>query len=81
MGTRVVCLREDGSAMMGEVQTSRGFQSASSPWLSFGFGREATHGSLHLFWPSGRQEQIPPGATGRRLWIREGEGIIREETL
>ncbi|MAB81221.1 MAG: hypothetical protein CMJ89_17890 [Planctomycetes bacterium] len=85
MGTRVLVhpLARDGGAearrpWVGEVQTSGGFQSASSPWLYFGLGTEAAFEGLVLLWPSGRREELEGGPADRRLWIREGRGIVRE---
>jgi len=67
--------------LLREVQTAAGFQSASSPWLHFGLGTSAVYDGLVVRWPSGREERLPGGAAGRRLWIREGEGVVREEEL
>jgi len=82
-GTRVVVVPaplpdEEPFALLGEVQTARGYQSASSPWLSFGLGGRAVE-SIRVLWPSGRVEDLPGGPGGRRLVVREGEGIVREE--
>jgi hypothetical protein len=83
MGTRVVLhrLAKDERPSMAAVQTSRGFQSASSPWLHFGLGSDAGFAGLTVFWPSGRREELPGGASNRRLWIREGQGVVREEAF
>jgi len=66
---------------LAEVQTSGSYQSASTPWLHFGLGTLAGYASIEIRWPSGRQETLPPGEAGRALTIREGEGVIREESF
>ena len=67
--------------LVDEVQTARGFQSASSPFLTFGLGQNEAYDGIVVRWPSGREERLPGGAAGRRLWISEGEGVVREEPL
>ena len=71
----------EGHALLAEAFTAAGYQSASSPWLHFGLGDEATFKTLRISWPSGAVEELPGGPAGRRLWIREGEGVVREESL
>jgi enediyne biosynthesis protein E4 len=68
-------------AQTAEVQTSCGYQSASTPWLHFGLGDATRFDELRVLWPSGRVEVLPGGTAGRRLWLREGEGLVREEAL
>ena len=82
LGARVVLVVGSGAnehALLDEVQTCAGYQSASTPWLHFGLGTEASYSALRVIWPSGRVENLPGGPAGRRLWIREGEGIVRNE--
>jgi enediyne biosynthesis protein E4 len=67
--------------LVGEVETAVGYQSASSPWLSFGLGAAESYHALRILWPSGRIEELGPGAANRRLVIREGQGIVREQAL
>ena len=94
MGTRVILVvhsntksetDEDGGAaeyaLLREVQTAAGYQSASSPWLSFGLGMAREYATLTVLWPSGRREVLPAGAANRRITVREGEGIVQEERL
>ena len=66
---------------LAEVQTSGSYQSASTPWLHFGLGALEEYASIEIRWPSGRQETLPPGKAGRALTIREGEGVIQEESF
>jgi hypothetical protein len=68
-------------ALLGQVETAVGYQSASTPWLHFGFGTCEHYTSLRVLWPSGRVEELGPGAAGRRLVIEEGRGIVAEERL
>jgi len=82
MGTRVELVRTPPlTPLVAQVQTSSGFQSASSPFVHFGLGVDERFEAILIFWPSGLEEEIPGGASRRRLWIREGEGIVREEEL
>lgn len=85
MGTRVILRRASAgiatAPLVQEVHTSRGFQSASSPFLSFGLGVDERLEGLTILWASGLREEIPGGAANRRLWITEAQGIVREETF
>jgi hypothetical protein len=82
MGARAVVVvgrGRDEHGLLGEVQTACGYQSASSAWLAFGLGAAERYESIRLRWPSGRIEDLPAGPAGRRLTVREGQGIVREE--
>ena len=84
MGTRAVVVVGRGEAqhgLLGEVQTACGYQSASTAWLHFGLGSEARYESIRILWPSGAVEELPGGAADRRLTVREGAGIVREEAF
>jgi len=86
MGTRVVVVPavsdpKDEHALLGKVETAVGYQSASTPWLHFGFGAADSYTMLRVLWPSGKVEELGPGRAGRRLTIREGQGIVSEEEL
>ncbi len=72
---------EAAPRQLAEVQTSGSYQSASTPWLHFGLGFRESYASIEIRWPSGRVETLPAGAAGRALWVREGEGVIREEAF
>jgi len=83
-GARCVLVLGEGErqhALLAECFTAAGYQSASSPWLHFGLGKESRYSSLRITWPSGAKEELPGGSANRRLWVREGEGVIREEAL
>jgi len=82
MGTRVALVVGRGAdehGLLGEVETAAGFQSASSAWLHFGLGSEPGYQGVRIVWPSGRVEELPAGPADRRVWIREGAGIVRAE--
>ncbi len=64
-----------------ELQTSQGYQSASSPALHFGLGAATRYEHLAVRWPSGALTELPAGSADRALWIEEGRGIVREESL
>lgn len=86
MGTRVICVPAlpagaESFALLGEVQTSRGFQSASSAELIFGLGSSDMVQELTILWPSGALETLRDVAADQRLVIREGEGIVLAEDL
>jgi len=72
---------EDEFALLAEVQTAQGYQSASSEWLHFGLGDLQGYASITVLWPSGRREVLPAGAARRRLTLREGDGIVHEQEL
>jgi enediyne biosynthesis protein E4 len=86
MGARVIVVPEvanaaDEFALYAKVETAVGYQSASTPWLHFGFGTSQRYSSLRVLWPSGQVEELGPGAADRRITIREGRGIVKDEEL
>lgn len=86
LGARVVLVPavEPGAeefALLGRVDPSVGYQSSSTPWLHFGLAASTRYTSLRVLWPSGRVEDLGPGAAGRRITIEEGRGIVSEEPL
>jgi hypothetical protein len=54
-----------------EQMPTRGYQSSVSPVLHFGLGKETTIDSLHINWPSGKQEQITNPKVNRILQLSE----------
>lgn len=83
-GTRAILVVGEGPeefALLGEVSSAVGYQSASSLELHFGLGAHARYESLRVLWPSGRIDTFPAGAAGRRLVIREGEGLVAAAEL
>jgi hypothetical protein len=82
-GARVIVTPAASGALplIGEVETSVGYQSSSTPWLHLGLGQASSYSQLRIQWPSGRVEELGPGAADRRITLREGRGIVREEPL
>ena len=79
-GARVAVVLENGAtALLGEVQTSVGYQSASSAPLHFGLGQSKQYASLRVFWPSGRTQEFQGGRADRVLTITEGSDQIQSE--
>ncbi len=86
LGARVILVPavEKGAeehALLARVDTSVGYQSSSTPWLHFGLGASTSYTNLRVIWPSGKVEELGPGAAGRRITIKEGRGIVSEEKL
>jgi hypothetical protein len=86
MGTRVIVVPRvasaaDEFALLGEVQTACGYQSSSTPWLSFGLGESDEYAQIRVLWPSGRVDELPAGKADRRITIKEGVGLVSEEAL
>ncbi|MCY2960752.1 MAG: CRTAC1 family protein [Planctomycetota bacterium] len=77
----VVGTGADEHALLAEVQTAAGFQSASTPWLHFGLGASKRYEKLIVRWPSGRVEELPGGEAGARITVREGRGIVAREAF
>jgi hypothetical protein len=84
IGTRViVVVARDGAevGLLEEVHTAEGYGSASAPELFFGLGAAKEVADVIVQWPSGRVDHLGKGASGRRIVVREGEGIVAEERL
>lgn len=82
MGAKVLLVlgtEEEPFALIKEVQTSQGFQSASASTLYFGMGKQENYNALKILWPSGDVLDLPAGPANRTLFIEEGSGIIRED--
>lgn len=77
----VVGTGADEHALLAEVQTAAGFQSASTPWLHFGLGAARRYEKLIVRWPSGRVEELPGGEAGARITVREGRGVVAREAF
>ena len=66
-------------ALLREVQTAGSYQSASSPWVTVGLGEANGYSEIRVSWPSGAVDVLPAGAGGRRLFVREGAGLVKSE--
>ncbi|MBI3667774.1 MAG: CRTAC1 family protein [Acidobacteria bacterium] len=62
------------------VLSQSSFYSASDLRLHFGLG-SATSADLEIRWPNGDRETVANLAANRLVTIREGSGIIRQETF
>lgn len=83
-GARVVCVVGAGKeefALLAEVRTAAGYQSASDPAVHLGLGTSARYSALRVLWPSGRVTELPGGQADRRLVIVEGEGLVSSRPL
>ncbi|HMO62411.1 MAG TPA: VCBS repeat-containing protein [Ferruginibacter sp.] len=58
-----------------EQLISRGYQSAVSPTLHFGFGKDTLIDSLQILWPGGRQQVLFNVAVGQRLILKETDAV------
>jgi len=60
----------------GEVEVRTGLhvqrQTIKAPYVHFGLGEAKRYSSLTVTWPSGRVEELGPGASGRRITVRDG---------
>jgi tetratricopeptide (TPR) repeat protein len=61
------------------VGTSGSYQSSSTPFVHIGLGEVERYTSLRVRWPSGRVDDLGPGVGGRRIFVREGAGLVRTE--
>ena len=71
----------DARAILRTVATGQGYQSASASELYFGLGAARSYERLTIRWPSGRVEELGAGVAGRRITVREGRGIVKDEAL
>jgi len=81
LGAKAILAPSADFALLKEVQSAVGYQSSSSPHLFFGTGPIAEFQALTIRWPSGRVDEIAPGPMGRRLFVKEGVGLVKEEEL
>jgi hypothetical protein len=62
------------------VLAQSSYLSASDRRLHFGLGAE-TQASLEIRWPNGKEEKVPGVAADQLVVIREGSGIVRQESF
>ena len=62
------------------VLAQSSFLSVNDPRLHFGLG-EATSARIEVHWPSGARETVGPVEANRLITIREGSGIVKNESL
>ena len=68
-----------GKVQAQEVLSQSSFYSASDRRLHFGLGA-ATKADLEIRWPNGDRERVEGVMADRLVVIREGAGVVREET-
>lgn len=78
-GAVIEVLSSLGRAQRRPAGTSGSYQSSSTPAVHIGLGEAERYASLRVRWPSGRVDDLGPGETGRRLFVREGAGLVRAE--
>jgi hypothetical protein len=81
-GARVTVVVGEGEgafALLKELHTGQGYQSASTPRLHLGLGAAERYAALKVRWPSGRVTELPGGAADRVLFVDEERGAWREE--
>jgi hypothetical protein len=74
-------LEAGGATLVAQAVRTQGYQSASSPWIHLGLGTSARYERIVVRWPSGGVDELGPGDADRRLWIREGAGLVAAEQL
>lgn len=67
--------------LLRQLHTASGYQSASACELYFATGDLARFARLEVRWPSGAVDVVEAGPMDRRLTIREGEGVVGDESL
>ncbi len=82
-GARIelVLAGSDARPLVRSISTAQGYQSSSAPEAYFGLGTASEYTEIVVRWPSGRVESLGAGRAGRRLTLREGMGIVKDETL
>ncbi len=79
IGAKVV-LRYGGRVQAQTVMSQSSFYSVNDRRLHFGLGKEES-ASVTIHWPNGRRETYQNLPAGRLITIREGEGVVKSETL
>ena len=62
-----------------EVMSGSSYYSQNDLRLHFGLGRAESADRVEVRWPSGESESFQAIEGNRLIYIREGEGIVREE--
>lgn len=70
IGTRIIAYTKLGKQTV-EQYPGRGYLSAVSPVLHIGLGEQTSVDSLHIFWPSGKEEIIKAVQADQRLQVEE----------
>jgi len=75
VGARVV-VEAGGREQTREVRSTNGYLTGCSLWVHFGLADAAEVERVTIHWPSGRVEVLEDVAADRRLWVREGSGVV-----
>ena len=74
LGARVALLRSGEPALWRRAHTDGSYLSASSPWVHFGLGENATVEGIGVLWPNGRAERWNDVRPRERITLRENTG-------
>jgi hypothetical protein len=75
LGARVTIVRDDGATMSRRARADGSYASANDPRVLVGFGSTVPHSlKVHVFWPSGRDEEWSGIPVGRYSTLAEGTG-------
>ena len=74
LGARVALLRPNQPTLWRRARTDGSYLSASSPWVHFGLGENATVEGIGVLWPNGRAEIWKDVRPGERITLRETTG-------
>ncbi len=66
----------DGRHQMREVQAGSSYRSQSSPWPTFGLGKNTDINELHIRWPSGTVQSLSNVPINQKIVIKEGDSRI-----
>jgi hypothetical protein len=75
IGARVVLSIAGGQPQIGEVRSGSSYLSQNDLRLHFGLGDAVLASSVHVFWPSGKNETFKDLAADFIYTIVEGSGI------
>jgi len=78
LGARVT-VEVKGRRLIDEVRSGGSFCSQNDFSLFFGLGANEKADSVQVLWPSGRVEVLREVTTGRRLSLKQGEGVSEVE--
>ena len=79
IGSRI--LVQYGEKLQAQSVTSQtSFLSSNDPRLHFGMG-EVTSADIQVYWPTGLSERFPKVAADQLVTIREGQGIVKNQTF
>lgn len=83
IGVKVIATTSTGLRLMEMVKTGSSYLSQSELPLTFGLGKPSAGKAVNLqiIWPSGHSDTIPNIRPNQFVIVKEGQGIIRTESL